>query len=210
MIKTENITTTETVINFTGGIHVIVNNRGDSTVYVSKHPNIVADGDEVKAIDGGSADILRDVAIHDIRNGVLDWYGTIYVLSDGDTKIQIETTNNANFRQIVKGGGNNGTSIATSLDSVLKSGTFYQLGILAEDITLTLPENGEEIEIDFAIGNTTYNVNCDYLSLNVVSNTYYQVIFSYDKALKTWVASVISSDYTATSTTDEVTTDETA
>lgn len=99
--------------------------------------------------------------------------------------------------------------VNTSLpENQLIDNTTYQLGILTEDITLTLPEAGIEIEVDFAVADTVYAVNCDYLSLDVVSNTYYQTIFSYDKALSTWFASVVSSDYIST-TTAEVSTDET-
>ena len=97
----------------------------------------------------------------------------------------------------------------TSLDTTLKSGAKYQLGLLTSDITLTLPTKANnDIEVDFAVGDTVYAVNCDYLSLITVANTYYQIIFSYDKALKTWFSSVVSSDYAPASTLSEVTSDE--
>lgn len=100
--------------------------------------------------------------------------------------------------------------ISVALDDILKSGTRYQLGVLTSDITITLPETANnDIEVCFAIADTTCSINCEYLSLDVVANTYYQVIFSYDKALCTWFSSVISSDYTPVSTTAEVLTDET-
>lgn len=94
-------------------------------------------------------------------------------------------------------------------DNILVDNTIYQLGILTSDITLILPESSNgDIEVDFAVGDTVYAVNCDYLSLEVVSNTYYQVIFSYDLVLKNWFPSIVSSDYTPVSTTAEVSTDE--
>ncbi len=100
-------------------------------------------------------------------------------------------------------------AISSSLDNILQPSKTYQLGVLTSDITLTLPEATiSDIEVDFAIADTTYNINCDYLQLNVVENTYYQVIFSYDKSLNTWFSSVVSSDYIST-TTAEVLTDET-
>lgn len=99
---------------------------------------------------------------------------------------------------------------STSLDSTLKSGAKYQLGILTEDIILTLPETAtSDIEVDFAIADTVHNINCDYLSLDVVANAYYQVLFCYDKALKTWFSSVVSNDYNPVSTTAEVENNET-
>lgn len=100
-------------------------------------------------------------------------------------------------------------AISSSLDNILQPSTTYQLGILTSDITLTLPETAVgDIEVDFAVSDTVYNINCDYLQLNVVENTYYQIIFSYDKSLNTWFSSVVSSDYNTTSTTntEEVTT----
>jgi hypothetical protein len=133
--------------------------------------------------------------------------GNIYVLSTTETSIEITTTNNSNFRFIKKGGE---VIASNTLDNTLKDGRKYQLGILTSDITLTLPETAiSDIEVDFAITDTTYNINCDYLQLNVVENTYYQVIFSYDKSLNTWFSSVVSSDYNVTLTTDEeITTNE--
>lgn len=100
-------------------------------------------------------------------------------------------------------------AISSSLDNILQPSTTYQLGILTSDITLTLPERAnDDIEVDFAVSDTVYNINCDYLSLIPVSNTYYQIIFSYDKSLNTWFSSVVSSDYNTTSTTEEITTND--
>lgn len=101
-------------------------------------------------------------------------------------------------------------AISSSLDNILQPSKTYQLGVLTSDITLTLPETAiSDIEVDFAVSDTIYNINCDYLQLNVVENTYYQIIFSYDKSLNTWFSSVVSSDYNVTLTTDEeITTNE--
>lgn len=102
-------------------------------------------------------------------------------------------------------------AISSSLDNILQPSKTYQLGVLTSDITLALPERAnDDIEVDFAISDTVYNINCNYLQLNVVENTYYQIIFNYDKSLNTWFSSVVSSDYNATSTTDteEITTNE--
>lgn len=114
-IITVNLTANvETEIDVVGGSNAIIKNRGDDVVYVSRYPNITADGDNVKVIDGGSADILRNIANHEIRNNVADYYGTIYALSSSGGKVQVETTNSVNFRQIVKGGDGGMDSIVGS------------------------------------------------------------------------------------------------
>ena len=198
----------EEKIDLVGGQHVKIKNLGDTTVYVSKQENVVPEADGVKSVQGGSAEILTDVAVYKSQNYVFDWYGTIYAVSDSDCKIELETTNNANFRIIQKGGDD---SVSDTLDTVLKSGKIYQLGLLTSDIAITLPETAtSDIEVDFAIADTTYSIICDYLSLDVVANTYYQMIFSYDKMLKMWFSSVVSSDYgsVSTATLSEVITDE--
>lgn len=207
MIKTINLKANEeTQIDVVGGTHVKIKNLGDSTVYVSKHSGIVAGADNVKSVQGSTTDILVDVATYSSKETTLDYYGTIYALAESDCSIELETTNNSNFRQVLRGGG----SASTVLDDVLKSNSTYQLGILTSDITLTLPETAtSDIEVDFAIADTVHNINCDYLSLDVVANTYYQIIFSYDKSLSRWFPSVISSDYAPVTTTAEVVVDET-
>ena len=196
---------TEDKIYLEGGQHVKIKNLSDCTVYVSKYANIIPEADGVKSVQGGSTELLTDVAVYKSQNYVFDWYGSIYAVSDADCKIELETTNNTNFKQVLRGGG----SASTTLDTVLKSGVTYQLGVLTKDITLALPEVAtSDIEVDFAVSDTTYSIICDYLSLDVVANTYYQMIFSYDKTLKTWFSSVVSSDYTPVSALSEVTSDE--
>lgn len=205
MIKTITLKANEeTQIDVAGGTHVKIKNLGDSTVYVSKHSDIVPSAEGVKSIQGNTTDILVDVATYFSKENILNYYGTIYALAESDCSIELETTNNANFRQVLKGGDG---STSTVLDDVLKSNGVYKLGILSSDITITLPETANnDIEVDFAIADTTYAIACEYLSLDVVANTYYQVIFSYDKSLSRWFASVISSDYNSTT---EVSTNET-
>lgn len=204
--KTEDLNANvEKKIEFTGGLHLKIKNLGEDTVYISQHSSIVAGADGVKSIQAQTTDIVTDVAKYSIVNTVGDYRGTIYALATKDCQIELEATNNLNFSLKLKGGG----SASTVLDDVLKSNGVYQLGILTSDITLALPETANnDIEVCFAIADTTYSINCEYLSLEVVANTYYQVIFSFDKALCTWFSSVISSDYIST-TTAEVIADET-
>lgn len=191
------------------GSHVRIENRGEGIVYASKYPNVVACADNVIAIDSGVTKLLTDVCVHNIKDSLCAYRGSIYLLSDSDTSVEITTTNNANFKQVVRGGE---YSSSLDLDTVLKSGVKYQLGILKSDITLTLPKtSASDIEVDFAVGDTVYAINCDYLSLIPVANTYYQILFSYDRVLQKWFPSIVSSDYTSASTASiaEVLTDET-
>lgn len=205
--KTEDLNANvEKKIEFTGGLHLKIKNLGEDTVYISQHSSIVAGADGVKSIQAQITDIVTDVAKYSIEGSVGDYRGTIYALATKDCQIELEATNNPNFSYKVRGGG----SASTVLDDVLKSNGVYQLGILTSDITLTLPETAtNDIEVDFATTDAVYNIDCDYLSLIPVSNTYYQIIFSYDKSLNTWFSSVVSSDYNVTSITDEeITTNE--
>lgn len=189
------------------GVHIRIENRGDGIVYASKYPNVIAESNDVIAIDKGTTKLIPNVCVHSEVDNELAYRGNIYVLSTTETSIEITTTNNSNFRFIKKGGE---VIASNTLDNTLKDGRKYQLGILSSDITLTLPERAnDDIEVDFAISDTVYNINCDYLQLNVVENTYYQIIFNYDKSLNTWFSSVVSSDYNVTSITDEeITTNE--
>lgn len=98
----------EKEITLTGGTHARIENRSDSTIYVSKHSDITPDAEGVMAIDGGNTNILTDVATTDIKDGVVDYYGTIYALGTG--KVQIVTTNYQNFSSASKGGGSGGGS----------------------------------------------------------------------------------------------------
>lgn len=202
------ITAEESKINIKGGQHVRIKNYGDGTIYVSKQKNITPGDDNVIEISSGEVDIIEDVCTNSIVDNVMDWYGTIYMISESTSRVAIRTQNHVNFSRFLKGGEYSSSSV--DLDTVLKSGTTYQLGILTSDITLTLPESANnDIEVCFAIADTAYSINCEYLSLEVVANTYYQVIFSYDKVLQTWFSSIVSSDYTPVSTTAEVIADET-
>lgn len=207
--KTEDLNANvEKKIEFTGGSHLKVKNLGEDTVYISQYSSIVAGADGVKSIQAQTTDIVTDVAKYSIEGSVGDYRGTIYALATKDCQIELEATNNPNFRAIQKGGE---VITSNTLDNTLKDGRVYQLGVLTSDITLALPERAnDDIEVDFAISDTVYNINCNYLQLNVVENTYYQIIFNYDKSLNTWFSSVVSSDYNATSTTDteEITTNE--
>ena len=110
MIKTVTLTANEVMaVELTGGCHVSVENRGTGIIYASKSANVVAGADGVTAIDSGNAKILRNVAQYrnNDDNKSYDYYGKIYLLSDSDTKAEIQTANDLNFfsrKNSAKGG----------------------------------------------------------------------------------------------------------
>lgn len=113
----------EKEITLTGGTHARIENRSDSTVYVSKHSGITPDDEGVMAIDWGSSNVLTDVATTDVKDGVVDYYGTIYALGTG--KVQIVTTNYP-FSSASKGGGSGGSTVQIYADGdmlVINAGT---------------------------------------------------------------------------------------
>lgn len=109
----------EKEIALTGGTHARIENRGDSTIYVSKHSGITPESNGVMAIDGGNTNILTDVATTDIKDGVVDYYGAIYALGTG--KVQIVTTNSQNFRSTGKGGDISNCYTKPEVDTLLSA-----------------------------------------------------------------------------------------
>lgn len=104
MIKPMNLlANVETEIDLHGGTHANIENFGNGTIYVSKNSNIVPETDGVMTILSGTSKTFRNVATYAIKNAEADYYGTIYVLADSDTKIQIITANDLNFKNEVKG-----------------------------------------------------------------------------------------------------------
>ena len=113
MIKTIALkANTETEVELTGGCHVSIENRGTGIIYASKAAGVTAGADGVIAIDSGNAKVLRNVAQYknDDDNKSYDYYGKIYLLSDSDTKAEIQTANDLNFfsRKNSTGGGESG------------------------------------------------------------------------------------------------------
>lgn len=117
MIKTKTedlIANVEKKIEFTGGLHLKIKNLSEDTVYISQHDSVVAGADGVKSIQAQTTDIVTDVATYSIKNGTGDYRGTIYALTTKDCKIELETTNNSNFRAIQKGGGSGDSAFTES------------------------------------------------------------------------------------------------
>lgn len=107
MIKTVTLTAnSELAVELHGGCHCCIENRGDSVIYASKLANVVPDADGVIAIDSGSAKILRNVARYEKNNDTYDYCGKIYLLSDSNGKVEIQTASDlCFFKSDSKGGG---------------------------------------------------------------------------------------------------------
>lgn len=103
--KTEDLNANvEKKIEFTGGLHLKIKNLGEDTVYISQHDGIVAGADGVKSIQAQTTDIVTDVAKYSIEGSVGDYRGSIYALATKDCQIELEPTNNSNFKFVKKGG----------------------------------------------------------------------------------------------------------
>lgn len=106
MTKTIPLTTNaEVSVALVGdGNHVKVENRGNGIVYASKYSGIIAGADNVLAIDSGVTKLLTDVCSYSIQDSVGAYRGTVYLLADSDTSVEMTTTNNSNFKFVKKGG----------------------------------------------------------------------------------------------------------
>ena len=119
MIKTVELTTNvEQKVEFTGGLHLKIKNLGEDTVYISQHDGIVAGADGVKSIQAQTTDIVTDVAKYSIEGSVGDYRGSIYALAPKDCKIELEPTNNPNFKFVKKGGGDGGSIFTESKELI--------------------------------------------------------------------------------------------
>lgn len=121
MIKTVNLTAgIEMAVELMGGYHCCIENRGSGVIYASKTSSIIADSDGVTAIDSGNSKVLRNIAQYKKDdNSSYDYYGKIYLLSDSDGKVEIQTANDLNFfsrKNSAKGGGT-GTYDDTAIKS---------------------------------------------------------------------------------------------
>lgn len=162
MIKTiELIANVEKEIALNGGTHVKIKNLGEDTVYISQHSSIVAGADGVKSIQAQTTDIVTDVAKYSIEGSVGDYRGTIYALADSDCSIELETTNNANFKFAKKGGdgGNSNdkfsnfianTDYAMILDNNISTvlGDYQEtLGIVTQPCNVVLSSKTESVRV---------------------------------------------------------------
>lgn len=147
-IKTEDlVANVEKKIEFTGGSHLKVKNLGDDTVYLSQHNNIIIGADDVKSIQSQTTDIVTDVATYSIENGTGDYRGTIYALAIQDCQIELEATNNPNFKQNKRGGG----GISESTVKTLINDSFYVDGgyLVMPNLSVATDTNNA-VSLDYA------------------------------------------------------------
>ncbi|MGN0606286.1 MAG: hypothetical protein ACI4JM_07170 [Oscillospiraceae bacterium] len=142
MIKTINLSAgTETEVELTGGCQVSVENRGTGIIYASKSANVVAGADGVTAIDSGNAKVLRNVAQYRNNDNSYDYYGKIYLLSDSDTKAEIQTANDLNFfsrKNSAKGG--------ETIDAYTKAETDIRITEKVAEIVADAPEDFDTLK----------------------------------------------------------------
>ena len=144
MIKTINlIAGIEMAAELMGGCHVSVENRGTGIIYASKSSGITADSDGVTAIDSGNAKVLRNVAQYrkNDDNKSYDYYGKIYLLSDSDTKAEIQTANDLNFfsrKNSAKGG--------ETIDAYTKAETDIRITEKVAEIVADAPEDFDTLK----------------------------------------------------------------
>ena len=144
MIKTISlIAGIEMAAELMGGCHVSVENRGTGIIYASKSSGITADSDGVTAIDSGNAKVLRNVAQYrkNDDNKSYDYYGKIYLLSDSDTKAEIQTANDLNFfsrKNSAKGG--------ETIDAYTKAETDIRITEKVAEIVADAPEDFDTLK----------------------------------------------------------------
>ena len=98
MIKTISLTAnTEYRLQNVDNKYCLVKNLGAYNVYVSKKPTIVADADDVQCVLPQTSEIVKDIQL---ANRVSD----LYFKCSENTKIEIQTSADANFKELLKGG----------------------------------------------------------------------------------------------------------
>lgn len=147
-VKTENlIANTEQKINLEGGTHFKVKNISDVTIYISQESPVTPKSNGVKSIQPNTEDILTDVATYSIENGTGDYRGTIYALAIQDCQIELEATNNPNFKQNKRGGG----GISESTVKTLINDSFYVDGgyLVMPNLSVATDTNNA-VSLDYA------------------------------------------------------------
>lgn len=94
-------------------LHCHVRNAGTSTVYASRYSDISPYEDGVLEIKSGYEKTVRDIFDYQTRQGY------VYLLSESDTSVELESANDVNFKCIVKGG--DGSSSGETIDTFNKS-----------------------------------------------------------------------------------------
>jgi len=144
MIKTVNLTAnSELAVDITGS-HCKIKNRGTSTVYASRLSGVSAGADEVISIDGGTADVLRNVGQYGVKNGTYDCTGKLYLLSDAACTVEIQTASDLCFFK--SGGSGGGGTVPASSSCIVCSLTQPEI----PDGLWIQYENSNNLPIKFA------------------------------------------------------------
>lgn len=96
MTKTAVLSGSEVEVSDLGGQNVAVKNLGDSSIYASPYPNVVAGADNVVEIPAGSGEV------------VLDANGTVYLLGTGKAQCTGMSYATPNFKMPSSSSGNGG------------------------------------------------------------------------------------------------------
>lgn len=121
-VKTKTLlANTEQKINLEGGTHFKIKNISDTTIYISQKSPVTPKSDGVKSIQPNTEDILTDVAIYSIQNGMGNYRGTIYALATENCTIELEATNSQNFRSTGKGGDISNCYTKPEVDTLLSA-----------------------------------------------------------------------------------------
>lgn len=107
MIKTVTLTANEVMaVELMGGCHAKIENRGTSTIYVSKSEDVAAGADGTMAVSASATKYMKDAASYTKTGDTFDYFGTIYIVSSEDGIAEIETSDYFfNEKNSSKGGG---------------------------------------------------------------------------------------------------------
>lgn len=85
--------------------YALVKNMGNTAVYVSKSSDITADADGVQCILPGTSELVKDIELvsSDITVNT-DLSANLYFLCAAENKVEIQTSNDPNFKKTMKGG----------------------------------------------------------------------------------------------------------
>lgn len=142
--------------------YVLVKNMSASAVYVSQSASITADAEGVQCILPLSSELVKDVILSsvDITTNT-DVYGNLYFKCADNTKIEIQTSSDANFKKYSKG-GEFGKSFSqekiltlTRLKALNTTGTWLNNVYTVNGIAWTCTVEGDEVKSINANGTAT-------------------------------------------------------
>lgn len=105
MIKTINLPAATETIVAVDKKYAFIKNIGNNAIYASKSDTVVPDADDVQCILPGTAELIKDInlASVDITENT-NVSANLYFLCSETNKIEIQTSDDANFKSTLKGG----------------------------------------------------------------------------------------------------------